>query len=84
MLGYATQPNYGGITTTVKHAIKLKTSPGPAHDLQDLFKVLLQLLVVAAIILSFIVSFIACFITPSPIHRGTGYCFQSISLFVCL
>ena len=21
---------------------------------------------------------------PSPIDRGTGYCFQSISLFVCL
>jgi len=25
-----------------------------------------------------------CFITPSPIHRGTGYWFQSISLFVCM
>jgi len=23
-------------------------------------------------------------ITPSPIHRGTGYCFRSISLFVCM
>jgi len=24
------------------------------------------------------------FITPSPIHRGTGYCFRSISLYLCL
>jgi len=23
-------------------------------------------------------------VTPSPIHRGTGDCFRSISLFVCL
>ena len=27
---------------------------------------------------------IIAIITPSQIHRGTGYCFQSISLFVCL
>ena len=26
----------------------------------------------------------ACIITPSPIHRGTGYCFRSISLYLCL
>jgi len=29
-----------------------------------------------------IIIMIMIIITPSPIHRGTGYCFQSISLFV--
>jgi len=28
--------------------------------------------------------FFSYFITPSPKHRGTGYCFRSISLFISL
>ena len=28
-------------------------------------------------------SVLLLFITPSPIHQGTGYCFRSISLYVC-
>ena len=27
---------------------------------------------------------VGLFVTPSPIHRGTGYCFRSISLYLCL
>jgi len=39
-----------------------KTCTAVVRVLQDLFYVLLQLLVVAAMILSFIASFVACFI----------------------